>query len=119
VGKRVILSIEVGPLSRGRSFLSSSATQCVVSLPEARHQEFHELHILNRVTRLRYEGLLPEGIHGPLRNPIVRAYYLWMRDEKDNSSWHRAIQYEDGESRLKLVEADATWDIDIAASLKK
>ena len=82
-------------------------------------QEFRELNVLDKVTCLRYEGLLPDGIHGPLRNPVVRAYYLWMKDKKDDSEWHPAIRYKDGESRLKPIEADATWDTNIAASSKK
>jgi len=35
------------------------------------HQEFHELNVLDDVTRLRYEGLLSDGIFGPLQNPII------------------------------------------------
>jgi len=43
------------------------------------HQEFRELNVLNEVTWLQYERCLPSGIFGPLRNPVVRAYYVWIK----------------------------------------
>ncbi len=82
-------------------------------------QEFRELNVLDDVTRLRYEGLLPDNIFGPLRNPIVRSYYLWIKDGRDNTEWHSTLRYKPGESRLKTVESDGTWDIRIAANSQK
>jgi hypothetical protein len=82
-------------------------------------QEFRELNVLDEVTRLRYESQLPENIFGPLRNPVVRAYYLWINNLKDDTEWHAAIQYKAGEQKLKPVEADATWDIDMVNVLQK
>jgi hypothetical protein len=82
-------------------------------------QEFRELNVLDEVTRLRYESRLPENIFGPLRNPVVRAYYLWINDLKDDSKWHSAIQYKVGEHKLKPVELDATWDINAVHVLQK
>ena len=79
-------------------------------------QEFRELNVLDEVTRLRYEGLLPDGIFGPLRNPIIRSYYTWIKDKKDDLEWHSAIQYRTGEMKIKPVASDPTWDINIAAT---
>jgi hypothetical protein len=86
-------------------------------------QEFRELNVLDEVTHLRFEQSLLEGVFGPLRNPLIRSYYLWLEDKRDNLDWHPSIQYEAHESRLKPVEADGTWDINIASvyreSMKK
>jgi hypothetical protein len=82
-------------------------------------QEFRELNILDEVTRLRYENCLPENIFGPLRNPVVRAYYIWIDELKDDGEWHSAIQYKVGEQKIKAVESDATWDIDMFNALRK
>lgn len=75
-------------------------------------QEFRELNVLDEVTRLRYERQLPDHIHGPLRNPVIRAYYLWNRDSSDDCDWHPAIRYQAGERKVRPIESDATWDID-------
>jgi hypothetical protein len=78
-------------------------------------QEFRELNVLDEVTRLRFEQTLLEGIFGPLRNPLIWSYYLWLKDKRDDLDWHPSIQYEAHESQLKPVEADRTWDINIAS----
>ena len=72
-------------------------------------QEFRELNVLDEVTRLRYEGRLPNDIFGPLRNPVVRAYYLWMKAVGDDSGWHSAIRYKAGEKKIRPVEPDASY----------
>ncbi|KAF8962225.1 hypothetical protein BDZ97DRAFT_1611458, partial [Flammula alnicola] len=72
-------------------------------------QECRELHVLDEVTKLKYEGLLPEGILHPLRNLTVRAYVLWNKSASNEKSWHSALAYGPGENRLKRVEADGTW----------
>jgi hypothetical protein len=82
-------------------------------------QEFRELNILDEVTRLRYESRLPDNIFGPLRNPVVRAYYLWIKDLKDDDEWHSVIQYKVGECKIKQIESDATWDINMFNALRK
>ena len=40
-------------------------------------QEFREHEILNDITRLRYESLLPSYIEGSTRNSIIRRYQQW------------------------------------------
>jgi hypothetical protein len=45
-------------------------------------QEFRELNVLSEVTRLRYEGSLPDGVLHPLRNPTVRAYAIWNKSRR-------------------------------------
>ena len=43
----------------------------------AERQECHELEILDEITKLRYEGKLPDHIQGNFRNPLIRAYQKW------------------------------------------
>jgi len=81
-------------------------------------QEFQELNVLNEVMRLRYEGRLPDNIFGPLQNPVVHAYYLWMKAVGDDSRWHSAIQYKAGEKKIRPIESDASWNIDMFNALR-
>ena len=82
-------------------------------------QEFRELNVLDEITRLRYENCLSDGVAGPLRNPMVRAYYIWIEDTTDDDSWHSAIRYKPWETRIKPVEQDATWDSAMFKALRK
>jgi len=40
-------------------------------------QEFREHELLDDITRLRYEGQLPDHIEGHLRNNLIRLYQQW------------------------------------------
>ena len=40
-------------------------------------QEFRELELLDEITKLRYEGKLPDHIQGKFRNLLIRAYQTW------------------------------------------
>ena len=40
-------------------------------------QEFREHEILDDVTKLRYEGKLPDNVQGILRNTLIRTYQIW------------------------------------------
>ena len=77
-------------------------------------QEFRELNALDEITCLKYEGLLPDGIHSALRNPTIRAYYLWMNDRRDDADWHESIRYANLNQRLQPVEVNALWDTNIS-----
>ena len=41
-------------------------------------QEFRELELLDEITKLRYEGKLPDHIQGKFRNHLIRAYHKWQ-----------------------------------------
>ena len=72
-------------------------------------QEFRELHVLDEVTKLKYNGQLPDGILHSLRNPTVRSYYLWNKTASNEKSWHPALRYGCRENRLKDPQDDDTW----------
>jgi hypothetical protein len=40
-------------------------------------QEFREHEILDDITRLKYEGQLPDQVEGSLRNTLIRCYQNW------------------------------------------
>jgi hypothetical protein len=44
-------------------------------------QEFREQEILDDITRLRYEGKLPNCIDGQLRNTLIHQYQIWRGTE--------------------------------------
>ncbi|KAF8973570.1 hypothetical protein BDZ97DRAFT_1648442 [Flammula alnicola] len=75
-------------------------------------QEFRELNVLDEVTRLKYEGLLPDGILHPLRNPTVQAYVRWNKSASNEKSWHAALAYGPDENRVRQAEINGTWVID-------
>jgi hypothetical protein len=73
-------------------------------------QEFRELNILNDITTLRYEKKLPVEVTGDLRNPLIRSYQLYKKNEKIDNLWHPSIKWKDNELSIQNVEEDATWD---------
>ncbi|EPQ56051.1 hypothetical protein GLOTRDRAFT_41544, partial [Gloeophyllum trabeum ATCC 11539] len=44
-------------------------------------QEFRELEILDNITELQYNGMLPGHIEGHRTNTLVRPYQLWKKNE--------------------------------------
>src|ERR1700691_5872065 len=64
-------------------------------------QEFRELELLDDITRLRYEGQLPEHIQGHLRNNLIRLYQLWKGTGYVPEKTDQALRWSD----LELVPA--------------
>ncbi|PPQ87198.1 hypothetical protein CVT25_014753 [Psilocybe cyanescens] len=75
-------------------------------------QEFRELNILDEVTRLRYDGILPHSVIHTLRNPTIRAYMLWNKSSAIDSTWHSALAYAPEETIIKQIIHDGTWSLD-------
>src|SRR5882757_4696251 len=75
-------------------------------------QEFHELELLDEITKLRYEGNLPGHIQGNFRNPLIRAYKKWKGTDYVPPLTHPALQWsiKDPMSLLSVV-TDAPWQI--------
>ncbi|KAF8896912.1 hypothetical protein CPB84DRAFT_1681957 [Gymnopilus junonius] len=79
-------------------------------------QEFRELNMLDEITHLQYEDLLPNNIFGPLRNPTLRAYHLWRKGKPEDKGWHSELRYSPREKVIAEEERDGTWDLSINAS---
>jgi len=56
-------------------------------------QEFRELELLDEITKLRYEGELPDHIQGKFRNPLIRAYQKWKGTEYVPPITHPALKW--------------------------
>ena len=75
-------------------------------------QEFHELELLDEITKLRYEGKLPDHIQGNFRNPLIRAYQKWKGTEYVPPLTHPALQWSVKDPLpLLSVVTDAPWQI--------
>src|SRR5882762_1081712 len=75
-------------------------------------QEFRELELLDEITKLRYEGELPDHIQGKFRNPLIRAYQKWKGTEYVPPITHPALKWsvQDPLPLLSVV-TDAPWQI--------
>jgi hypothetical protein len=75
-------------------------------------QEFHELEILDEISKLRYEGKLPDHIQGNFRNPLIRAYKKWKGTDYVPPLTHPALNWSVKDPMpLLSVVTDAPWQI--------
>src|SRR6267154_546743 len=73
-------------------------------------QEFRELELLNEITKLRYEGQLPDHIQGNFRNPLIRAYQTWKGTHNVPDLTRPALKWSAKDPLpLLLVVTDASW----------
>jgi len=76
-------------------------------------QEFRELEMLNIITELNYNRLLPNEVNGTLRNPLIRSFQLWKKNQgigHIDQSWHRAIKWGSLDASIKEPEVNAMWN---------
>ncbi|KAJ7171049.1 hypothetical protein C8R46DRAFT_895673 [Mycena filopes] len=57
-------------------------------------QEMRELELLDEITKLRYENMLPPEVTGLYRRPLLRSYYAWRSDHKDPTHFHSSIRWD-------------------------
>src|SRR6202453_1230806 len=78
-------------------------------------QEFRQLEMLDTITKLKYEGNLPEEIHRLTRNTLIHAVQKWKGLEYVPNHYHSAIR-----TPMKLIDVvtDSPWRI-IDKSIKK
>jgi len=82
-------------------------------------QEFRELELLDEISKLRYEGKLPDHIQGNFRNPLIRAYQKWKGTDYVPSLTHPALKWSVKDPLpLLSVVTDAPWQI-IETDVKK
>ena len=75
-------------------------------------QESHELELLDEITKLRYEGELPDHIQGKFRNHLIRAYHKWQGTDYVPPLTYPALTWsvKDPIPILSVV-IDAPWQI--------
>jgi hypothetical protein len=75
-------------------------------------QEFRELELLDEISKLRYEGKLPDHIQGNFRNPLIRAYQKWKGTNYVPPLTHAALTWSVKDPMpLLSVVTDAPWQI--------
>jgi hypothetical protein len=75
-------------------------------------QEFCELELLDEITKLRYEGELPDCVQGNFRNPLIRSYQKWKGIDYVPSLIHPALKWSVTDPLPLLpVVTDAPWQI--------
>src|SRR5258705_10810589 len=75
-------------------------------------QEFLELELLDEISKLRYEGNLPNLIDGNFRHPLIRAYQKWKGTDYVPPLTHPALQWSVKDPLPFLpVITDAPWQI--------
>ena len=82
-------------------------------------QELCELELLDEISKLRYEGKLPDHIQGNFRNPLIRAYQNWKGTDYVPPLTHPALEWSDKDPiSLLSVVTDAPRQI-VAKKKKK
>jgi hypothetical protein len=75
-------------------------------------QEFRELEILDEITKLQYDGLLPKEIEGHRRNTIIRMFQDWKGTSYVPTNVHSAIKWSVTDPMDKVLEVnDSKWHI--------
>jgi hypothetical protein len=75
-------------------------------------QEFREHEILDDITRLRYEGNLPDDINGSLRNNLIRQYQEWKGTDHVPNNVDEALKWSKNDPmNLLPIITDSAWEI--------
>ena len=56
-------------------------------------QEFRELELLDDISKLRYESLLPNNVNGKVRREIITQYRTWKGEGHIPANVHAALQW--------------------------
>ena len=73
-------------------------------------QEFRELNLLDEITTLRYGNMLPPEISAELRNPLIRSYQLWKKNDASHS-WHPALKWNPDEPWMLEPQENGLWSL--------
>ena len=75
-------------------------------------QEFCEHEILDDITRLRYEGNLPDNINGSLRNSLITQYQEWKGTDYVPNNMDEALKWSKNDPmNLLPIITDSAWEI--------
>ncbi|KAF9547537.1 hypothetical protein CPC08DRAFT_648754 [Agrocybe pediades] len=80
-------------------------------------QEFRELEMLNDITRLRYEGKLPDHVNGFIRRPLIKLFQQWKGDACEGSDWHPSIKWSPTDKKLLEEKDDLMWNERLNANI--
>ncbi|KAJ7502491.1 hypothetical protein B0H11DRAFT_1712356 [Mycena galericulata] len=57
-------------------------------------QELREIEILDEITRLRFEGILPRTVTGLYRRSLLRSYQLWKGEHYESQMLHPSLRWQ-------------------------
>ncbi|EIM81553.1 uncharacterized protein STEHIDRAFT_36077, partial [Stereum hirsutum FP-91666 SS1] len=72
-------------------------------------REFQQLELLNVITKMRFEGRLPESVKGATRTAIIQSFQLWKGVEWCPPGTHPAIRWTKADP-LGLIKSESTSD---------
>lgn len=71
-------------------------------------QELRELEILDEITRLKFEDLLPKTVTGIYRRKLIRSYLLWKGNNADPPHFHPTMRW--NKNMGPRIPEDLTYD---------
>ena len=75
-------------------------------------QEFHELEILDEITKMRYENTLTAKVQGSVRNSLIRSFQKWKGTTYVPPLIHKALKWSAKDPLpLLSVVTDAPWQM--------
>lgn len=75
-------------------------------------QEFRELELLDEITKLKYENILPDHVVGDRRNTIIREFQQWKGTEYVPECVHPALKWNQRDPLHMLeVVCDSPWQM--------
>ncbi|KAL1725524.1 hypothetical protein EV714DRAFT_221111 [Schizophyllum commune] len=79
----------------GTAIVSSFSTSMITrGLDDQLKREFRNLELLSEITRLKYEGKLPEQVTGETRNQLIRSFLDWMGPNYEIPNLHDALKWQ-------------------------
>jgi hypothetical protein len=82
-------------------------------------QEFRELNVLDRITELRYDEQLPEGILQPTRWSTIDSYKQYGPHADDHHDWHPILRPEPTASEFQRPKRVSTYRPNMHNMLRK
>ncbi|KAL1750607.1 hypothetical protein FB107DRAFT_223566 [Schizophyllum commune] len=79
----------------GTAIVSSFSTSMITrGLDDQLKREFRNLELLSEITRLKYEGRLPEQVMGDTRNQLIRSFLDWAGPNYEIPNLHDALKWQ-------------------------
>ncbi|RDX44312.1 hypothetical protein OH76DRAFT_1303721, partial [Lentinus brumalis] len=75
-------------------------------------QEFRELELLDKITKMRYLGEVPPTVVGITRNELIYSFRKWKGEQYVPEGVHTAIQWsEDDPFPIQDKSKDSPWTV--------
>ncbi|KAL1736320.1 hypothetical protein EV714DRAFT_198990 [Schizophyllum commune] len=79
----------------GTAIVSSFSTSMITrGLDDQLKREFRNLELLSEITRMKYEGKLPDEVKGDTRNQLIRSFLDWVGPDYEIPRLHDALKWQ-------------------------